>query len=393
MRSPPQPTSTRGMHMKTRMVLVLLAALPSQLVAQARGATPAAWHLVEEARFGGAEDDAAAFGEIRGVVATRTGKIMVLDYKLHELKLFDAQGKFVKRVARDGAGPGEIRDANGLALGSDGSVWVHDPANGRLSVFDPEGRFIRQIPLPITSYGYLWEGIVENGGRVLDPVSYRTDAAGKRLPGLAVRRLSASTGKGDTIPLPICSGAPPKGSTSLSFKRGDGRGGMMRGIPFQPRLQTVMTRTGSIWCTPSDSYRLLVGKVGGPLKEVVRLEVPPLPVTAAERRIEENRVDSIIKAYGPLESGSIADMPGVKPVIARLIGDDKGRAWVRRTDAKEESPTWDVFDERGRHVAAVRSPGPVGHQVFIDGSTLLTVLTDEYDVPIVVRYRIQERAR
>ncbi len=159
--------------------------------------------------------------------------------------------------------------------------------------------------------------------------------------------------------------------------------------PFLPEIQTVMTGKGTMWCTPSHEYRLSVGKIGLPPREVIVRQVKPIPVTEAERRSKIHMVDSLTKHYGKPEKGSVSDIPKMKPVIARIFADDEGNVWVRRTDTPEASPVFEVHDDSGRMVATVQSPGPIGYQVFVSRRRLITVVTDEDDVPSVVRYRIQ----
>ena len=161
------------------------------------------------------------------------------------------------------------------------------------------------------------------------------------------------------------------------------------GIPFLATPQIVLTRKGTMWCTSSDEYRLSTGPAGGTLKEVVRLRLPPIPLAPAERKQALDRVDSITKNYGPLVGGDPGTIPRTIPMIANLFADDEGRAWVRRSDTPVATPSFDVFDPTGQLVATVRSPGKIGTQVFISGALMLTVIRNDDDVPMVVKYRIE----
>ena len=91
------------------VVAIVISGPP--LGAQAR------WSLVENLRIGSEEDGPYLFTQIRGVAVGERGSIFVLEYRAQEIRLFDNQGKFVKRVARSGSGPGEIKNANGLLAG------------------------------------------------------------------------------------------------------------------------------------------------------------------------------------------------------------------------------------------------------------------------------------
>jgi hypothetical protein len=360
------------------------------------GQVPPTWTLTEELRL---EDDDAekSFGEVRGVVATRKGTMFVLDYKAQEIRVFDATGKFLRLAARRGNGPGEITNANGMLVGPDDVVWTNDPGNERWSSYNADGQFVRQLVLPIRSFGYLWTGAIESSGRILDLI-YVSDqsvidpATNRAVSRARIRRVHPATGAADTVDYPLCSNPPPPAVGVLQFRRPDGRGGRNMNVPFLPRPQTVLTRQGFLWCTPSSEYRLSIHRVGDrsttPFRELVRLDVPAPAVSAAERKEATDRVDSIARNFGPLVSGSASAIPKNKPVIASLFADDQGRVWVRRTDTPAEKPEFDVFDPAGRQAARVRAPAKIGSQVFLTGNLLYTVVLDEFDVASVVRYRI-----
>ena len=51
--------------------------------------------------------------------------------------MFDSQGGFLDEWGIEGAGEGEFRSPQGLAVGSDGNVYVSDQGNHRIMVFNP----------------------------------------------------------------------------------------------------------------------------------------------------------------------------------------------------------------------------------------------------------------
>ena len=79
---------------------LVVTLLPSTIEAQPQ------WTLVEELRFGNGESEPYTFSDIRGIGVGDGGRIFVLDYKVQEIRMFDASGKFIKLAARRGRGPG-----------------------------------------------------------------------------------------------------------------------------------------------------------------------------------------------------------------------------------------------------------------------------------------------
>ena len=369
------------MH-RTPLVSLALIALGSLATAQGRGEVAPTWTLVEDLRIG--EDQGMKqFSDIRSIVSTRNGNIFVLDFKAQQIRVFDKQGNFLKVAARDGAGPGEIRNANGLAVGDNDLVWVNDPSNGRFSIYKSDGSFAKQVLIKNSGFSYVWGGVIDAQGRAIDPFF---TVVGNQSENKI--RIVTEAGTADTLPRHTCQGTPVA-TRSLRFQRSDGRGMMGMGVPFQPFPQFKLTRSGDAWCTPSNEYRLWVGPVTGANREVISLKVEPLPVTDAERKQQVDRIDSIVKNFGPLREGDASLIPKTKPVIADLLVDDASRAWVRLTASPDSMPVYDVFDTKGSMVARVRGKGRLNPWITtISGTYLYTSQLDENDVPSVVRYRI-----
>jgi hypothetical protein len=239
----------------------------------------------------------------------------------------------------------------------------------------------------------VWEGVIDAQGRAIDlpvlvPSSTTDPRTGRTISEPRLRFVKADA-TADTVGYPSCPGQQAPARSSLHFVRGDGRGNRYMSVPFLPQQQMALTSQGTVWCTPSDQFRLFTGPVGGTLREVVTRTLPPIPVTAAERKENVDRIDSLARNYGRLVEGSASDIPQTKPQIERIFADNIGRVWTRRTGTPQATPSFDVFDASGRHVATVASTGPIGYQTFITNDAVLTVLTDEDGVPYIVRYRIR----
>jgi DNA-binding beta-propeller fold protein YncE len=58
---------------------------------------------------------------------------------------FDSDGHYIKEWGREGAAPGQFDVPHGLAMDSDGRLFVADRSNNRIQIFDQDGRFIAQL--------------------------------------------------------------------------------------------------------------------------------------------------------------------------------------------------------------------------------------------------------
>lgn len=70
------------------------------------------------------------------------GNIYVFDYRANNIKKFDATGKFIKVIGREGQGPGEFSWPFFGAFTKDRLI-VWDMRNRRLCALHPDGEFIK----------------------------------------------------------------------------------------------------------------------------------------------------------------------------------------------------------------------------------------------------------
>ena len=74
------------------------------------------------------------------------GNIYVADgYGNARIAKFDKNGKFIKSWGSKGLAPGQFNTIMGIALDSQGNVYVADAGNRRIQVFDTDGTFKTQF--------------------------------------------------------------------------------------------------------------------------------------------------------------------------------------------------------------------------------------------------------
>ena len=85
-------------------------------------------------------------------------------------------------------------------------------------------------------------------------------------------------------------------------------------------------------------------------------------------------------------------MPDAYPPVTALVPGADGSVWLRREiPPGADVALWDVVDSDGAVVAAVRAPVSL-RVLHADGTRVWGTLTDEMDVPSVVRYRLRKSA-
>ena len=89
-------------------------------------------------------DDSEMFGYIRAIAFDGEGNIFVVDSYEHAIKVFDENGKFIRRFGREGSGPGEFQTIDDIHwCPSDNLLYISDRRNNRINQFSPDGKFIK----------------------------------------------------------------------------------------------------------------------------------------------------------------------------------------------------------------------------------------------------------
>ena len=70
-----------------------------------------------------------------GIAVASDGSVYVADHNNHRIQKFTPGGVFVSKWGTFGAGDGEFKEPWGVALAPDGSVYVVDMANNRIQKF------------------------------------------------------------------------------------------------------------------------------------------------------------------------------------------------------------------------------------------------------------------
>ena len=404
------------------IALALAVATQNPAVVQSKG--PGPWgkaRLVEELRIGqleGAEE--YTFSTITDLAVARDGSIFVAETRPVGLRVYDAQGKFVKRIGRAGNGPGEYRQIDELELMADGNIAVRDGnQRGRISILDPQGNFLRSFQL--------WTGHfendmfhVDNDGNFYAKATERSANDGPPKPG--GRRFwikaNASGTIVDTLPIP----------TGKPFAV------QLYGGPHASRVEPMLS-------TLSPAGGLISGS---PLKYVIDIERPGQTTLRIQRERQPIRLAGAEKdeweamaAYrskqpsarsfstGPDGKAVVREapptkytIPAVKPAFRGLRSDEEGRIWVQvyTVASKQppppappkppagalpqpgstnqpvslwrESPTYDVFESTGRFLGSVVVP-PRTRFLAMRGLYIWGVTSGELDEAYVVRYRIE----
>ena len=335
------------------------------------------WKLVEVQELGTDEGDSVEFNQPGVTALDGEGRLYVTDEKPALIRVFDRQGRQVRTIGREGAGPGEFRVAFIAIHGS--NLVVHDPQLSRTSVFDTSGTFLRSW----ASQCCWWTSIVvDRQGRAYIPGMSPQDSGPRyyRYP------LDGSTV--DT--LQVWPGPQPKMWTFRTKNMG-----MATTVPFTPDQVVRVNPGGGFFVGMTNRYQIIESSTG---RDTTRIfgrawAAPPL---SDHRR--QAAVDSAIRSLGKMTGGAdvkktvnLGDLPTGAPAWTDIGVDGRGDRWVIVDPGEDSTHTWfDVFDSTGVYLGqVVGPPGLEGYRMSWSGDQLAAYLEDREGNPMIVRYEIR----
>lgn len=93
--------------------------------------------------------------DVAGAIELPDGSVVVANGATDELRVFDADGSFLRAMGGEGEGPGEFLSLDYLGLRGADTVVVYDARLLRLSLLDATGRFLRSYVIADATLPYV----------------------------------------------------------------------------------------------------------------------------------------------------------------------------------------------------------------------------------------------
>ena len=278
------------------------------------------------------------FGQITSVVTDDDGDLWVADAQNHEIRVFAPDGALLRRIGREGQGPGEFLSLYSLAWVGD-TLLALDFGNGRIGELSPQGEWLGTRPAP---------------GRVSGPASMlRLYAVSdtqvyqwsiKQVDG-QVRRTWVEQGIDGVGEEWVQQTPTAPEPTTVVCDRPDGAISFFD-VPFGGKMLEHPAGAGDTWVAWSPDYQLALVAPDGDTLRLVERAWDPLPILDAEWdsatvEFEDFREEWPDAGCRP----SAPPRPEMKTALRNLLVDTEGRLWVEIYT--ETGTAWEVFDPSG----------------------------------------------
>jgi hypothetical protein len=350
------------------------------------------WSLARELRIGDESSPEYALTAVRSIRIDSAGAMYVVHPQDTHIRVFDANGHFLRYVGRRGEGPGEFDRLAQAGLRAD-TLWVAD--GSAIAKFTLDGQLLHDIPIryatgrPGFGFGGIDYVLRDGTYSVVPTWAPNLDRSQwpSGIPMLAIQ--------------PDGTGARLIGEFDLEFLRiftlPNGRPGFAF-LPFRPPFLYALAPDGSsiifvrqraAESQATSSFHVV--RVGFAGDTIFAHDIRYAPVA-----VPQDVKDSVYNAAAgigenPLPRESLdarfeaAPIPAFYPPVRAVVLASDGSTWLHTQGVPNGE--WLILDPDGLPFA--RADGPAALQIMaVAGDQLWGVELDDYDVPSVVRYRI-----
>ncbi len=325
---------------------------------------------------------------VQGVRGLPEGGVLVVDGGSRELRFFDARGSLVRRVGRQGEGPGEFGDPVLVSSSVADSLLVFDKRLPRFQLFSIDGEDPRTLRHmngwpsgrrpPVGALGL--HVLFERGGSIGGEARARRDGVVREY-----RRYFWYD--------PLLGGQTPVDSFAFDFAFNAPEISFL--IPFAA-VSSATVGPNEAWISDGRAPEIRGFDIQGRLRRIFRVDQVGRPVSEAliQSSIGQQYAlmpESRAGLWEDLYAG--APIPHTLPPFQSLRIDERGWLWAERNPWDPAQPTeWLVFDLEGRARGTIRTPPGLDVR-WIGEDRILGVWKDDLGVEFVRQHGLRRGER
>jgi hypothetical protein len=307
------------------------------------------------------------------------GSIAVANGGTFEIRVYDAEGRFVRHVGREGGGPQEFKRLGLMWRTPPDSLYVNDFGNTRLAVLGPDGGVARTFRLTGLNRNYPMPlGAFADGTFLVSSNEFSAIDAARQGLGrdtLLLFRYDRNGSLLDTV--------ARRPGREVYWTTVNGTPNMTSPPPLG-RWGFTAVGTDRWYYGAQDAYEIEVFGTDGALQRLIRRPGPNRPVTAEVARAVRER---LLERDDRLHWHADIPLPATVPAHGIMLAADDGHLWVQEYRLRGEPQRWAVFDPEGRFLGHVQTPD-ADRITQIGSDFVLGLWSDEMDVEHVRMYRL-----
>lgn len=324
---------------------------------------PSTLKLREDLRIGiESGDENYMFSQLYSIQVSDEEEIIAYDGLEVSIKVFDRNGKFIRKFGQKGQGPGEMQRPNRITLAEDNTITMIDLGNNRFSYYSIEGECIKEIQIgkyrpfeaKADSRGNIYGYVLIQGGKVtLDLVKFNQEFK------------------------------PTMTITSREMPKTPPPAILLEHIHFH-----VLKDDYLIWGRTYEYEFNILDKESKLVRKIIK-DYNPIRIT------KDNLIEEFKRRYPskkiPPKLPRIPDhFPNHFPVFEDFLCDDEGRIFVRTYERDEsDNVYYDIFDPEGRYFTQFTLPYEEKVTVVKKNKMYCMIYGDKEGIPIIKRYEMK----
>lgn len=366
------------------------------------------WTLEEVFRKDGASDPEVPLNRVLSILPGAHGEILVTQWMAPEVLVLDSTGAFLRTIGRAGSGPGEFVSPTGLGWLGD-TLWVGDARGARIQLFDEQWETAGTIQFIISpdSDDRYARGLAPSrlllDGSVL--ASVPGISIGSASLGLVEKTVQVrATWDGEVLDTVAVIDIPARDFLSLQVS-----GNRMIATVHPVQTMSTLMSAGPLpgfyivdRPIPTHPDSALIGihriDVHGDTLWSLQHALPSVPVS---EEFKEHWYDLMTRPGEDATPGSErlertlredVEFPDYLPAVTSALAAMNGHLWIGTPHWNPDSSSWRVFDSLGTAIGQVNTGVGLSFK-YTDGNVLWAIIQDEFDVPILLQFRISRDQR
>lgn len=278
--------------------------------------------LEKDLTIGDGKGQEYTFSWPRQVEVDDNENIYVLEFREALVKVFDKNGKFIRKIGEKGNKPGELEAPASMFINSQNEIMVEDIRKRRFLFYSLDGEYLRDLSKENL---FLANICIDSKGNIIGSVPVNEPEN----PRYELQKFDAN------LNYLLTFGSAP-GSDPKLYN------------PFRPILRGGVIKDDHVVFGYPEDYELRIFNPEGKEIKRIKKEYEPVEITPEE-------IEGVKEQTKDMPPSIKLEIPRYHPAYLFFVVDDEGRIFVRTREKEEsgESNYYDVFDFDGKYLARI----------------------------------------